>query len=217
MNTTKFSYKNIFSLPSEGEVKVDVLCEDILKVHRDVKAAHPNKRVLLLNMANAFTPGGQYDRQKGNTFLMGQEEYLFDKTTLGDALTRDFYPIRTNEVLLTTGVTETATGTCIDVISCPSIDMSYKQHGSRLTPTVSGIMYRKIKLLFQVAVSEGYDILILSALGCGGFAMPPEAISHIFQVVINEYKGYFTRIVFAIKSGDNHPKSNYNVFRKRFT
>lgn len=213
--TTKYSYKPFTILsPGTKNTVLDVVARDILDVHKDIRRDYPEEKVLLLNMANADRPGGQYDRQKNNRILMGQEEYLFSKTDLGQHLTKDLYPIKPNEVLLSRMVKRN--GPCVDIVSCPAVDVRYVQYGTRLNSQVHGVMYRKIKTIFQVAKEQGYNTLILSALGCGGFAMPPEAVSVIFRAVINEYNGQFSRIVFAIKCQEDFPKNNYHIFRNTF-
>ena len=215
MTTTKHVYKSFLLIPSNKETTVRVLPKDILEVYKTLNSNEPCEKILLLNMANAYTPGGQYDLQKNNAFLMGQEESLCSRTNLRETLDRKFYPIRDNEVLLTQGIKINGTSTFLDVISCPAIDMRYKQYGVSLDSQTQGKMYIKISTIFQVALSHGYTTLVLGALGCGGFSMPPEAVSKIFKRVINEYKGFFKEIIFAIKSEENHPKNNYNIFKNK--
>ena len=218
--TTKHTYKSTSfinlksSTASLKKTPVHVLNNDMLEIHRAL-ALDESKKILTLNMANADKPGGQYNRQK-HGILMGQEEYLFHNTNLANYLSTDMYPIKLNEVLLSQGV-QTNDGLSIDIISCPAIDMRYIQHGTRLNRHIQSIMYKKIKTIFQVAQEHKYDILLLSALGCGGYCMPPEVISKLFLMVIGEFEGVFSKIVFAINSVDKHPKSNYNVFKTTMT
>lgn len=172
---------------------------------------------LVLNMANAYTPGGQFLQQKNN-FYIGQEEYLFRETNLGELLDKKQYPIKTNEAILTKRVkinnkkVNINTPIFLDFISCPSVDMRGKQYGITLDKEIEEIMYMKIRCVFQTANINGYTNLILSAFGCGGFCLPPEAVSDIFNNVIEEYKGCFQNIVFAIKDYESHQKTNYNIF-----
>lgn len=190
--------------------RVKVLQQDALDVYVNLPS---NENILLLNMANAYIPGGQYNLQKNNRLLMGQEESLFARTNLEEHLSKKLYPIRDDEVILTKGIRCHEVESDVDIISCPAIDMRYKQYGTTLDPQTHGKMYVKISTIFQVALQNNYTTLILGALGCGGFAMPPEAVSKIFRMVIKEYEGCFKEIIFAIKSEENHPKNNYNVFK----
>lgn len=212
MQTTKYAYNPFYGLKQfMFKTEVKVLNCDSIKLYTSVKKQHPLSKILLLSMANAYTPGGQYKLQKNN-FFMGQEESIFAKTDIEIDL--KFYPIRDNEVLLTTEVHLKESLTTLDIVSCPAIDIRTVARSEELEYEIYNKMYIKISTIFQVALEQGYDTLILGALGCGGFAIPPEIVSMVFQKVIQEYTGMFKQILFAITDTDNHPKNNFNTFRK---
>ena len=58
----------------------------------------------------------------------------------------------------------------------------------------------KIRTIFNIAIDQEVDNLILGALGCGAFKNPPKHVAELFQQVLSEppYRGRFNRIVFAI-------------------
>ena len=215
MISTKFSRCKLSPIKKSTKPNIRVLNQDILLT----VAKENSNNILLLNMANAYTPSGQ-NWQTG--FHMGQEEYLYKNTNLRVPI--DLYPIRDDEVIVTKNVSYQ--NKLFDVISCPALDMRNRQFGTSLSAGNFAIMYRKIDLIFRTAYSLGYDTLILSAFGCGGFCLPPESISKIFRTVIEEIMTIsdlksskevgIRNIIFAIKDIENHPKNNFNVFRQEF-
>lgn len=190
--------------PKSNKTNIKVLNQDILLTVKEC----PSNNILLLNMANAYTPSGQ-SWQTG--FYIGQEEYLYKNTNLRVPI--DLYPIRDDEAIVTKGISYK--DKTFDVISCPALDMRNRQFGTELSKINFAVMYRKIDLIFQIAETLGYDTLILSAFGCGGFCLPPESVSKIFRLVIEKYE-CFDNIIFAIKDIENHPKNNFNVFKREF-
>ena len=64
---------------------------------------------------------------------------------------------------------------------------------------------RKMRTIFNIAIENGVDVLVLGAMGCGAFRNPPEHIAALFKEVLDEppYKGRFVKIVFAIKGDHN--------------
>lgn len=192
--TTKYTYDTKYKQNNKYICKIQVLNCDILSVADSS---------LLLNMANKYTPGGFYKTQKG---MSGQEEYIFKNT---DIKIPDFYyPIKDDEVLVTVGVCWK--DLTFDVISCPSLDMRNRKFGQ----VEKLIMYRKIDTIFQVGEKLNYRKIVLSALGCGSYTCPPEIVSKIFKDVLQEYKNSFDTVIFAIKDEEQHPMSNYNIFKR---
>jgi hypothetical protein len=60
--------------------------------------------------------------------------------------------------------------------------------------------------------------LVLTALGCGAFANPPEIVAGIFGEVLKQFKGCFKEVIFAIIDDRNafrshNPEGNFSVFR----
>jgi len=165
-------------------------------------------KVLLLNMANESQPGG-YPWLKG-----GQEESLFRTTDLVTRLPRKFYPIKSNELIISKNVKVRGNTNTIDIVSSAAPKMPSNFMGKWMSSGNTGKMYNKIKHLFIVANENQYDILILGAWGCGGYNCPPEHVSQLFKIILKEFQGCFKKIIFAIKDTENHPFSNFNVFQK---
>jgi uncharacterized protein (TIGR02452 family) len=68
----------------------------------------------------------------------------------------------------------------------------------------------RMRTIFNIALENHHDSIILSAFGCGAFKNPPEAISFLFNEIIeNEFKDCFKSIVFAIIE-DHNSRTIYN-------
>jgi len=81
---------------------------------------------------------------------------------------------------------------------------------------------KKISTILSIALEEGHDSIVLSALGCGAYVNPPKHIARLFKEVIKEFDGQFKEIVFAIyddhNSGKDHnPKGNLCSFSDVFS
>lgn len=86
------------------------------------------------------------------------------------------------------------------------------------------VFRRRITNIFEVAIHNNIQVLILGAFGCGAFKNPPDVVAAAFHQVINEnriiYQNCFDKIVFAIKStaGSNPFAScpNITAFEREF-
>ncbi|KAK3986398.1 hypothetical protein QBC44DRAFT_361605 [Cladorrhinum sp. PSN332] len=215
------------------------------------KCRRPNKlqalagRVAVLNLANAGTPGGGWER--GAT---AQEECLCFRSTLGASLRAGLYPWETREGLYTRDVViyrgplsytppyghelssqlEYSDGAeRLPVVSVLSVAAIYKPRARavgaarRARNTFANLDDRnltkdKIRLTLRMAARNGHTALVLGALGCGVFANPPVAICECFAEVFQEPEfsgGWFKEIVFAIL--DPRGDGNYAIFQRHFT
>lgn len=201
-NISTIKYKFIFEyIPKTytSPCRIRVTNQDILIMTKNLNNA------LVLNMANSQIPGGYYKKQGR---ISGQEEYLFRNTNISEKLTQKYYPLKNEEVIVTKNVRWKSN--VFDVISCAAVDAGRYRFNDR----DEKLMRMKIETIFQVANKLQYKNLILSALGCGGFNCPPEIIAKIFRTTIQRYRHSFDSIIFCIKDREEHPMSNYNVFKR---
>jgi uncharacterized protein (TIGR02452 family) len=202
------------------KVIVDVIKEDTIDAYLIYKKMGYNP--VLLNLANPFVPGGGV-----SVGASAQEENIFRRTNYFLTLKTVFYPLLNTDVVYSPSVKlfrhnekdnykfmEDAVD--ISIIACPSVkhpeltkDFSdFKNESDRL------LMYKKICTIFKTAAYHGHDTVILSALGCGAFRCPSEQVAKLFKMVIEKYKKYFKRIVFAIMQPvDDMSINNYEIFR----
>ena len=66
--------------------------------------------------------------------------------------------------------------------------------------------------IFELAKSEGNEVLILGAFGCGAFQNPPEVVARAYKTLLEEFREDFDVIEFAVYTS-GYDKRNYEVFR----
>ncbi|UJR19439.1 hypothetical protein I4U23_022569 [Adineta vaga] len=205
-----FHGKNIretdFKTPYQSTT-VHVVEEDCLLVYE--KLVSQGYRPLLLNMANATSPGGGY--RKGD----GAQEEKFKKPTG----IKDFYPMDTFGAIYTSGITvfrqreiedgyEYMTKPLSNVYSIAMAayrDPQLKKN-NMMEDKFAVNTHKKIENIFAIGYHHNHDCLVLSAFGCGAFKNPPEHVALLFKSVITQYAGYFDKIYFAIIDDHNAGK-----------
>ena len=112
----------------------------------------------------------------------------------------------------------------VDVITCaaPNLRYGFEIFDDRLDKVVvldSEEQYRihlsRAKHIYNVALANGARRLILGAFGCGAFRNNPESVARAFKDALDEYKGQFSEIVFAIYHTPEEI-DNYETFRRVF-
>lgn len=198
-----------------------------------IELSKKGNNIVLLNPANASTPGGGY-----LTGARAMEEDICRRSALAYCLdTRhgkqlnEFYPFSNpNQVIYSRDVPIFRSGrddnyalleevSNISIISSAAININ-----SAFIKTVLSdqVFYEEtmIKIYNQLlaAAEQGHDSIVLTAFGCGAFCNPPEKIAAMYQIIIQKYfKGVFKKIVFAIiddhNTGQAHnPKGNFQPF-----
>jgi len=166
---------------------------------------------MVLNMANHLVPGGGV-----RNGARAQEECLFRMSNYSATLTRDLYPLKDDEVIYSPEVTvfKKSNYELCEQWMCSCIAVA----ALRRTPAHNEIyndyerdaMLLKIRMIFHLGLLQGHDSLVLGAFGCGAFHNPPMEVCSLFEQVINEYSGYYKKIVFAVKSTSD---KNYDIFK----
>lgn len=188
---------------------------------------------MVLNFANAFTPGGGY--------LYGassQEEALCRESTLYTSLSGNealpYYARNRAEesrygsdgILLSPHVEifrrsakenhalfGPPLGTA--VITAPAVDLRGPA-GNESPAAISTIRQRRMAHVLALSAFKGYHTLTLGAWGCGVFLNPPEDVaSDFYEILVNQgYRRFFDCLTFAIYCpGD---KRNLEAFREKF-
>lgn len=187
----------------------------------------------MLNMASFSTPGGGVVNGSA-----AQEESIFRRTNIFKSLyqfhcigenygikqAEERYPLNYNfGVIYTPNVTVfkmAEKDDCkllerpfsIDVISCSAVKRPALRDGL-IAPWTKDTILSKIRQIFDAALANGNDSLVLGAFGCGAYGTPPEQMAELFKKVIeNErYKKAFKEISFAIIDDKNaHQEHNPN-------
>lgn len=74
------------------------------------------------------------------------------------------------------------------------------------------IILTRIKNIFEVALDNDIEILILGAFGCGAFSNNTLVNAKAFKLICDEYKKYFKMIIFAIPDENEEKSANYRIF-----
>jgi uncharacterized protein (TIGR02452 family) len=170
------------------------------------------RRPLVLNLADNCFPGGHVDAGSG-----AQEESLFRCTDLCTTLSlerlpRGTYPLVGAEVLLTRNVAilkepearhwrRVEQRILVDVVSCPGIRNPPCGPDGRLSADLVETLTKKVETIFQVALANGNDAVVLGALGCGAWRSPPRHVAEIMHLVTRRWAHAFAEVSFAILAG----------------
>lgn len=88
----------------------------------------------------------------------------------------------------------------------------YKQ--AKLTPAeLETLLTSRIRRIFEVAVANENEVMILGAFGCGAFRNPPEIVANVFYNVMQDYLCYFDTIEYAVYYTEREV-ANYEAFQK---
>ena len=228
---SKLYAKELHPAPPEvvKDTVVEVVDRDCLAVAKELLEAQLG-RVAVLNMANRQTPGGGVYGGSG-----AQEEYcfrcsdyfrsLYQYSPFGDMygvspvedqypMDRDFGGCYSPNVTIFRGLEEegypflekTWKMNFIAVAALNRPETVTTPEGDRhLIHALVEPAKRKMRTIFNIAIENGVEVLVLGAMGCGAFRNPPEHIAALFKEVLDEppYKGRFVKIVFAIKGDHN--------------
>ena len=87
---------------------------------------------------------------------------------------------------------------------------------AKITPLeLEKLLTVRIRRIFEVAVANGIEVLILGAFGCGAFRNPPEIVARVFNKVMQDYLRYFDTIEYAVYHTEREV-ANYEAFTKEF-
>lgn len=85
---------------------------------------------------------------------------------------------------------------------------------AKITPLeLEKLLAERIKRIFDVAASNGNEVLILGAFGCGAFKNPPWIVANVFNAVMQDYLCYFDTIEYAVYHTEREV-ANYEAFCK---
>ena len=112
----------------------------------------------------------------------------------------------------------------VDVITCAAPNLR-ERPSNRMNPNAGSesaeITYHglkelhtsRIEKIFEIAIANKAEVLILGAFGCGAFCNPPELVAEVFAEFTKKYRYYFDTIEYAVyHTGRETP--NYVEFQK---
>lgn len=202
-------------------------------------SSEQNKQVGILNLANRLQPGGVGLAPYGGSqeeFLVRRSNLAWglDKRFGSKEVHEQLSKIRIQERLVEPfqhhipyfGAVVSKNVTFIDqnkednfdVISAAAPDMrkgsdEYRYLRKHLRDTKAAqlqILENKIKAIFEAAIAEKIDYLVLGAFGCGCFNNETQEVAQIFANLLTSdaYKNRFKQITFAITE-----QSKFDIFK----
>ena len=217
----KYSHNNNLVIPPcIHTTNISIVNQDTLEAGIDLVSN--NRYPLVLNLADNNFPGGHVDMGSG-----AQEESIFRRTnyftTLNYTSSPRLYPILDTEAIYSPSIMVIKNGNLeytnrtylMSFVACPGIKHPELVDG-HLSITDKERLFIKIETVFQIALYNNHDSLVLGALGCGAWNNPPEDVIEIYKDVIKKWDGVFKTIVFAILEIDNkdYIVKNKSMFRK---
>ncbi len=111
----------------------------------------------------------------------------------------------------------------VDVITCaapnlrniPSNRMNPNSGSRKADISYEGLRAlhtARIQRIFEVAISNGAEVLILGAFGCGAFCNPPELVAEVFAKLTEKYRDNFDVIEYAVFHTQRET-ANYRAFK----
>ena len=221
----------------------DVKVIDLDCLYAAEKLLHEGLRPAVLNMASFHTPGGGVERGSA-----AQEESIFRRTDIFRSLYQfhsvgenyripqkeERYPLEMHYGAVYTpnvmvfksaendGCKLLDNPFFVDVITIPAVRKPELENG-KLPAWAKDVLKIKICHMFNIALYNGNDSLVLSAFGCGAYGTPPKEMAKLFHEVIesDKYKDAFKKIVFAIinlpsTNGSHNPQGNFKPFADEF-
>lgn len=213
--------------------------EAAMAVHKE----HKDWRIAVLNFASATTPGGGVTKgSSAQEESLCRCSTLYPALT-SNALWDAYYsvnraarnPLYTDALIYTPGVTicktddqfperlEQSDWTEVDVITCAAPNLRQRpgnmyNHDDSEAVVISpdellALHKSRARHILTVAASKGVDALILGAFGCGAFQNDPTVVAKAYKDVLEEMKGYFSLVEFAIYCRPRET-ANYDAFSR---
>lgn len=223
------------------DTKLSVVNEDCLVVAEEM--IHEGLNPAVLNMANAFRPGGGVVNG-----ARAQEETIFRRSNLFQSLYRydiqhaltfgvvyeeQLYPMDENfggiysggitvfkdkgyEVMAQTFKTAFISVAALNISMAERFHERHFMENGHLTDEAIEITKNKIRTKYRIGVANGHDSLVLGAWGCGAFGNPPREMAQLFMDVLeeDEFHGRYRDIRFAIIEDHNSQGRNVASFRE---
>jgi uncharacterized protein (TIGR02452 family) len=84
---------------------------------------------------------------------------------------------------------------------------------AKITPAeLEKLLTKRIRRIFEIAVANGNETLILGAFGCGAFRNPPQIVAKVFNTVMQDYLSYFYTIEYAVFHTEREV-ANFEAFK----
>ena len=211
-------HDNVIGVYNDGEPVIEVQNMDTLDAAEKLLNDNNSAKILVLNMASDYKPGGGV--ASGKT---AQEECIFRRTNAFMTHPEEWYPLESSDVILSPSVTIVKDSYHQLLPQMDQKNVGMIAVAALRKPKLNGLakyyydedrllMSTKIESIFKIAIIQNFDTLVLGALGCGVFNNPPEEVAQIFKSMIITYGKHFKRIVFAVLCVKPKDYDNFRIF-----
>ena len=209
----------------------------------EAAAAYAGQKVAVLNFASASNPGGGVENgANAQEECLCRVSTLYPSLNSTEPW-KMFYnphraardPIHNDDIIYTPGVIVFKTDTdepslmpeanwySVDVITCAAPNLN-PNASERYNPGDGGeislnfteqreVHGKRLRRILEVALSEGAEVVVLGAFGCGAFRNDPKAVAEASFSVIGDYLHAFRTVEFAIYCPPGR-EENYITFSK---
>ncbi len=236
LETDKVSVGNL----KKNETRAKVIVSQ--KRTFEAASAYKGKKVAVLNFASASNPGGGVTKgstAQEECLCRGSTLYFaLDEQTMWNGFYKPHRaahnPIHNDDIIFTPSVTVFKTDTSypkmmnpdewydVDVITCAAPNLrsdpsnGYNPDDGEAVKVsddeLKAIHEKRLRRILDVAVSEGCEVVILGAFGCGAFRNDPRIVAAAAKKVLPDYIYAFDVIEYAIYSG-RRDTGNYDAFK----
>lgn len=85
---------------------------------------------------------------------------------------------------------------------------------AKITPEeLEKLLTSRVRRIFEIAVADGNEVLILGAFGCGAFRNPPQIVAKVFNTVMQDYLCCLDTIEYAVYHTEREV-ANYEAFKR---
>ena len=208
---------------SKSETRIEVTNETTLRAARRLFDA--SKNAASLNFASATNVGGGWLNG-----ARAQEEYLCRNSVLAQCIgaQREFYSYhqthrapRYSDMMLYSPdvpiIRDEFDNLCApwpcSIITAAAPNLN---HGLSIPLGELRELWRvRIARVFDVALANGHDALVLGAWGCGAFRNDPAMVARAFAEIAEKYDGQFELLSFAVWDVGGK-QGNFEPFEKQF-
>jgi len=212
------------------EADISVSGDRSFEAARILRLENPDSRIAVLNFANGVVPGGGVLNGAS-----AQEESLCRISTLYPVIldekldcfyrnNEDIDPLdSTDSLIYSKDIVVFKSDTerpellpksdwyKVDVITMAAPDLGYEDKNPL---ELYSIHFKRAMHMLTCAASEGSDILVLGAFGCGAFMNDPVTVAGAWFNAIKVFPKVFDKIEFAVYKGAD--PDNYEIFKEVF-
>ena len=223
--------------------KIRVTNHKTFEAAMELRKEFPDAKIAVLNFASATTPGGGVKNGSSaqeeslcrcstlyatlNTKQMWQGYYDVNRA-MHDVLHTDACIYSPDIVICKTDESipkrmKADDFITVDVISCAAPNLRNEPaniHNPETGKYVNiepeklyNIHLSRAKHILHIAATNGADIIVLGAFGCGAFQNAPNIVAKAYRDALKEYAHRFDMIEFAIYCRD-YETDNYDAFRR---